>query len=101
MSQVRIGTKEYEFDFSNPSNREAMAVERVFDGTFKQWAEAVRDGSITALTCLVYVLEKRDDPNVKFSDVEFNISDFDVVDADADKDDDDEAKVAEAVGEAN
>jgi hypothetical protein len=81
MTTIKIGEDEkYEFDFGNPGNREVMQIERVFDGTFKDWGTAVRDGSITALTCLVYVLRKRDNPGVRFDDVEFNVGDFDIED---------------------
>jgi hypothetical protein len=80
MATIRIGTDEsYDFEFTNPSNRDVMALERVFDGTFKDWANALKDGSITALTCLVFVLRKKTDPHASFNDVEFNVGDVSFV----------------------
>ncbi len=79
MSLVQVGDESYEFDFASPSNREVMQIERVFDGTFKEFGVALRNGSVTALTCLVYVLEKRTNPALRFDDVEFSIGEFSVV----------------------
>jgi hypothetical protein len=74
-SRIIIDGQEHDFDFGNPSNKEIMLLEKVYGGTFKAWAEAMADGSITALTCLAYVVMKRTDPTLRFDDVEFAIGD--------------------------
>jgi hypothetical protein len=83
MKGVRIGDdEEYEFDFANPNNREVMAIEKIFNGTWQEFGVAMRAGSITATTCFVYVLRRRTNNQVKFNDVSFNIKDFRIVDDD-------------------
>ena len=80
MSTVRVGDDEYEFDFANPSVRDGRAIEKIFDGTFTEWAQAVRKGSMPALTCLVYVLEKKAGRTVQFDNIDFKINDFEIID---------------------
>jgi hypothetical protein len=71
------GTK-YTFDPNHVGNDEAMAIERVTAGTFTQWTDALTAGSVTALTALVWILQRRDNPKAKFADVRFDMGEFDV-----------------------
>ena len=79
MDRVRVGDDEYEFDFANPSIRDAREIEKQFQGTFSEWAAAVRSGSMMALTCLVYVLEKKAGHAVRFDDIDFRIGDLEII----------------------
>jgi hypothetical protein len=90
LSTVRVGDDKYEFDFANPSVRDARMIEKIFDGTFKEWGQAVRDGSMTALSCLVYVLEKKSGKAVNFDTLDFRLGDFEIID---------EAEPAEEAGD--
>ena len=78
MSTIKVGDETYEFSLSNPSNRDCMLLENVFDGTFSEWSRAMSKGSIRATTCLVYMLRKRAGQKVNFENVEFNLGEFDV-----------------------
>lgn len=73
---IKVGEEEFDFDFASPSNRDVMVIEKVTDLTYKEWAEKVQAGSITALTALVYMLKRRGNPKLRFDDVEFNLGEF-------------------------
>lgn len=76
--KVLIKGQAFDFDLTAMSNREGMAIERVTGMTYSQWSEAVRSGSMLALTALVWVLERRTRPDLRFDDVEFSLDDIDV-----------------------
>jgi hypothetical protein len=76
MSTITVGGDSYEFDFENPSNREVMAIERVSGQTLLEWLNALQAGSVTALTQIVWVCQKRTNPQLKLADVEFRVGDF-------------------------
>lgn len=78
--KIRVGDNEYVFDPDEVSNEEAMQIERTCACTFTQWADQVTAGSITALTALVWLLRRREQPSLKFTDVRFKLGDFDLHD---------------------
>ena len=53
------------------TNVEGMDIERVTGMLFPEWAQALTKGSMLAQTALVWVLRKRVDENLRFSDVVF------------------------------
>ena len=57
---------------------EARQIQRVADLTIQEFQAAIFDLDATALTALVQVLWKRDGRVVKFDDVDFDLSTFDV-----------------------
>jgi hypothetical protein len=58
--------------------REAMDIESVSGMSFEQWGTALQAGSISALVGLIYMLKKRVNPTIKFSDVDFDLTDLEV-----------------------
>ena len=101
MAIVKLGEQEWEFEYTNPEVREAMRLEDVFRGTYSEWVAALRSGSAKARVCLVYVLRKRTEPTLKFSDVTFPFMDLDLrATYDPDAEAGDEALEDDAAGEA-
>ena len=70
---------EYEFSEDSLTNREAMDIEKVTGGSFGQFTEALKDGSTLALTAMVWTVQKRDNPSLRFGDVEFTFGELEVV----------------------
>jgi len=90
--EITVGDKKYVFDPDRVRNDEAMAIEKACGCTFTQWINQVTEGSVTAFTALVWILQRRENPKTKFSDVCFEMGDFDV-DIEADVEEDDAASV--------
>lgn len=71
------GTK-YEFDEKRLMNVEAIAIKRVTSEKlgFVDWMQAVSESDVEAITALVWIVRKRTEPDLRFSDVEFSIVEF-------------------------
>jgi hypothetical protein len=77
--QIKIGDEEYFFDPVRVANDEAMLIERTCGCTFTQWQKQLEEGSVTALTALVWLLRRRNgQTSLKFTDVHFDLGDFDI-----------------------
>lgn len=79
----RIGSEqkdEFEFDPNSVTNREAMALEKATGMTFGQWSDALVAGSALAMTGVLWLIQRRVLPQLKFSEVEFPIAGIDVED---------------------
>jgi hypothetical protein len=77
--QLKVGDKVYDFDADHVSNTEAMAIELACHCTFMQWTQNVEAGSALALTALVWLVQRRENPGLKFQDVRFDIGDVEWV----------------------
>lgn len=76
--RIKVDGREYTFDFQKFLNTELMAVERETGFTAEQFQDKLNDGSMIAITALVWILQKRhDDPTRKFEDVVFDTSTLD------------------------
>lgn len=90
----------HELDLRRVSNKAAIAAQKVtgadsWDAVLSQ----VDDGDATAITALVWTALKKDDPDLRFSDVEFSIYDWrsrEFIDPDADTAGDVDADPTEA-----
>lgn len=82
--QIILQGKTYDVDAGSFTNKEGMDVERVCDMTFDQWNIQLAAGSMLAMTALVWILQKRENPNLRFSDVTFTLSEFTTVGGDDD-----------------
>ena len=60
-----------EFDTERITNVEGMAIERVTGMLFGEWGELLNKGSMLAITALVWIIRKRQDPPLRFDDVLF------------------------------
>ena len=75
---VDIEGVKYEFDPNHVDNIEAMKLERQCSCTFTQWATDLENGSVTALTALIWILKGRENPKVRFQDVKFDMGGLDI-----------------------
>lgn len=82
--KITVGDTVYEYDPNSLRNDEAMAIETALGVTFKQWSDQLSQGSIAALTALVWTVQKRDDPSLRFGDVKFAFAELQVEDEAAD-----------------
>jgi hypothetical protein len=75
---------------------EARQIQRVADLTIQEFQSAIFSLDATALTALVQVLWKRDGRVVKFDDVDFDLSTFDVSFLPGEIDDEDDGSETDA-----
>ena len=60
---------------------DAMAIEAATGQTFEQWGNSLSAGSITAMVGLVWLLKRRMNPTLKYSDIDFDLDSIEVPDA--------------------
>ena len=77
----RVDGQDYDFDVDKLLNVELIAIERATGLTVNQWAAGLDAGSAVAVTGLVWVMRKRTEPTLKFEDVSFPMSTFELVPA--------------------
>ena len=53
--------------------REAMDLEATTGMTVQQWSDGLQNGSVTSMVALVYLLKKRTNPTIKFSQIDFDL----------------------------
>lgn len=78
--KLTIDGTAYDFDPATMRNDEAILIERECQMTFKAWGELLTQGSITAMTALVWIVQRREDPSIAFGDVRFEFGSLDVED---------------------
>jgi hypothetical protein len=82
---IRISdTEEYRFDPKKFLNVEAIAVEKAANLTWPQVMIGLNNGQMSAVTAIVWLLRKRENPVLQYSDVEFG-TDVEVIDPDQDE----------------
>jgi hypothetical protein len=77
--RFRVGDHIYDYEPGSMTNSEAMAIEKVMGKTFDQWMKDLTAGSMYATTALVWHLQRRENPGLRFDDVTFTLGDFDIV----------------------
>ena len=82
--RVTLEGKEYDFDTASIRNDEAIAIETALGCTFKQWSQQLQDFSVSALTALVWIIRRREEPGLRFGDVTFELGSLHIEDDDAD-----------------
>lgn len=72
-----IDGEKYEFDMASLMRSEVNAVKKVtgFKGLV-EWAQELEAGNDDARDAMVWVAVRREHPDLKFSDLDFNITDF-------------------------
>lgn len=103
---IHIGEGEarqsYELDFNKLLNVEAIAIERVTATqdqpglTLQDLAFGILRSSMVAVTALVWVLRKRNEPRLKFHEVVFHPAELEIEDLDAPDDEAPEDEAPEA-----
>ncbi len=67
----------YQFDVNKMPNIDAEAIERVTDWTLGEWQQKMQAGSILANRALLWILQRRIHPTLKFAAVSFTIDQLD------------------------
>ena len=76
MPRIQVGDVVYEYDPGEITNDDGIAVEKVMNCTFDQWNQKLSDGSMQAMTALVWLLQRKDNPGLRISDVHFKMGDI-------------------------
>ena len=97
MLRFTVDGEKYEFDQHRVMNVEAIAIKRVTSEHlgFVDWLKAVGDSDVEALTALVWIVRKRAEPELRFSEVEFNVMEF-IESLEMDEETDDESDPTES-----
>ena len=82
MAGIRINGQHFDFNTARITNREGMSIESATDMTFTEVMDKASNGSLLALTALVWVVRKRNEPGLRFDDVDFALDDVEQVDDD-------------------
>jgi hypothetical protein len=80
--KIDIQGVEYDFEPGSITNDEGMAIENQMGCTFGQWGKLWQEGSIRALTSLVWLIQHRVNPALRIGDIHFSMDDFKVVEQD-------------------
>ncbi len=78
--KITVDGQQYEFDQDRFMLSEARAIEKVCGVTFKEWGDLLSGGSMEALAALVWIVQKRENPELRFSDVDFPVGSVTVED---------------------
>jgi hypothetical protein len=76
MAKIAVGEVEYDFDPADVTNDEGIAVEKIMGCTFDQWNTSLAEGSMQAMTALVWLLQHRENPALRIADVHFKMGDI-------------------------
>jgi hypothetical protein len=82
------GREEFRFDVDNPTNLDAEALESaggdVWD-SYPGFLDKIGSGNIRARRAMLWVLLRRNDPKLRFSDLVFNLDEFSIDDIEDDE----------------
>jgi hypothetical protein len=73
VARITVDGQPYELDVNNLLNVELIAITKATGMELPQLGQALKDGSVLALTALVWVLRRRSEPGLRFDDVQFTI----------------------------
>lgn len=77
MATITVRGKSYEFDLLEITAAEATAVEKATGlNGFAWWKSLANEPSVEAIHGLLFVLQRRDDPRLRFEDVQFTVADW-------------------------
>jgi hypothetical protein len=79
--KISVDGNTYDFDAESMRNDEAMLIEKQCGVTFKQWGELLEQGSVLAMTALVWIIQRRENPALLFEEVRFEFSSLEVEEA--------------------
>jgi hypothetical protein len=66
------------YEFERITNIEGMALEKATGMTFGEWGQALESGSMLATTALVWLVMRREQPDLRFGDVEFDPAELNI-----------------------
>jgi hypothetical protein len=76
--KVILGDQTWELDTETLLNTEAILIERQTGWNLLEWQLALSRRSMIAITCVVWLARRRQDPNLEFDDIEFDLKSFDI-----------------------
>lgn len=83
--KIHIGTgenrKTYVLDRDSLMNTEAIAIEAATGRTLLDVFNGLPEVSMISITALVWILRRREEPGLRFEEVQFAISDLDLEDS--------------------
>lgn len=89
--KIHIGTgenrKTYIFDRDSLLNTEAIAIEAATGRTLLDVISGLPELSMISITSVIWILRRREEPELQFGDVQFAISDLDMDEPDPKEDD--------------
>ena len=68
--------KTYAFDEDKILNVEAMAIEQATDRPWLAIVQGLEKGSLVSFTAIVWILRKREEPWLQFTDVQFKVGEL-------------------------
>ncbi len=81
--KITVDGNVYDFEPDSMRNDEAILIEKQCGVTFKQWGELLQEGSIMAMTALVWIIQRRETSGLAFDDVRFQFSGLEVEEPEA------------------
>lgn len=76
--KLTVGGVVYAVDLDRLENTELIAVEDATNLTLQEWQAGLNRGSMKAFTALVWLLRRRDEPGLEFTDVRFEVNTLEV-----------------------
>lgn len=73
---VHVGNRQFFFDEDEIENTDLMDIEDVTGLATTDWQEALTKGSGRAITALIWILQRKSEPSLAFSDVKFKLSEI-------------------------
>lgn len=84
--KVRIEDSFYDFDQSRLMLKEAMAVKTYTGLSLQDWMKSLEDFDPPAVAALVWILRTRAGEEVRYSEIDFNLADFEIIPDEGDAD---------------
>lgn len=77
--KIRIEDQFYDFEADRLMLKEAMAVKTYTGMGVTDWNKALEEFDPNAIAALVWILKKRAGEDVRFSDLDFNLADLEIL----------------------
>lgn len=84
-----------EYEFRGLRLKEAIDIQKVTGYTIGQFEERVTEGDVVCIAALIYIMQKRRNPNLRFEDVDGDMESFDIIE----EEDESESESGEDAGE--
>src|SRR5690606_11730031 len=84
-----------EYEFRGLRLKEAIDIQKVTGYTIGQFEERVTEGDVVCIAALIYIMQKRSNPTIRFEDVDGDMESFDIIE----EEDESESESGEDAGE--
>lgn len=76
--KITIEGQVFEYDPNRMLNTEAIALQKVTGMKMADWAKALAEGDVFAVTGLVWLMYRREGRDVRFDEVEFDLGTMEI-----------------------